>query len=174
MSAYSSSSQDDAVYSSPGPQQYSLVTPGMMRDPRNLSQVSPGFIYVIFPKSNNAFCGSYIIHCFQRLSVSSFLRGLLPPILPATRCRSARSRMAVVLTTEFAERQRSAYSFLENPARQHPHGTASYREDLCILGLGRSHRTYDQCLGPLRQLQQPAERTARPHEKLSFQLRMPG
>ena len=48
MSNYSSSSQGDAYYSSPGPQQYTLVTSGIMNDPRNLSQVSPGFIYVNF------------------------------------------------------------------------------------------------------------------------------
>ncbi|MCJ1364540.1 hypothetical protein MMC16_003651 [Acarospora aff. strigata] len=38
MSNYSSSSQGDAYYSSPGPQQYTLVTSGIMNDPRNLSQ----------------------------------------------------------------------------------------------------------------------------------------
>ena len=48
MSTYSSSSQDDAVYSSPGLKQYRLVTPGMLNDPRSMSQVSPGFIFVIF------------------------------------------------------------------------------------------------------------------------------
>jgi len=64
MPAYSSSSQNDPAYSSPGPQQYTLVTPGMLRDPRNLSQVSPGFIYVIFPKSTIAFCVSRIAYTF--------------------------------------------------------------------------------------------------------------
>lgn len=48
MSTYSSSSQDDAIYSTPGPKQYQLVTPGMMNDPRSMSQVSPGFIFVNF------------------------------------------------------------------------------------------------------------------------------
>ncbi|MCJ1481110.1 hypothetical protein MMC06_001266 [Schaereria dolodes] len=38
MSAYSSSSQDSAVYSIPGPRQYTFVTATMMSNPRNLSQ----------------------------------------------------------------------------------------------------------------------------------------
>ena len=45
MSAYSSSSQD-SVYSTPGPQQYSLVTPGFAQNPRSMTQVSPGLIFV--------------------------------------------------------------------------------------------------------------------------------
>jgi hypothetical protein len=56
MSGYSSSSQDDSVYSSPAPQQYSLVTPGTLNDPRTMSQVSPGFVFVMFPYSlSNSF-----------------------------------------------------------------------------------------------------------------------
>ena len=39
MSTYSSSSQD-SIYSSPGPQQYTMVTAGMMSNPRNISEVS--------------------------------------------------------------------------------------------------------------------------------------
>ncbi|KAH0538200.1 hypothetical protein FGG08_005169 [Glutinoglossum americanum] len=41
MSSYSSSSQD-SVYSTPGPQSYRLVSPYTMNDPRSMSQVSPG------------------------------------------------------------------------------------------------------------------------------------
>ena len=48
MSTYSSSSQEDSVYSTPGPQRYQLVSPGTLNDPRTMSQVSPGFIYVTF------------------------------------------------------------------------------------------------------------------------------
>ena len=40
MSSYSSSSQDDPIYSSPGPQQYTLNTRSMAEDPRNISEVS--------------------------------------------------------------------------------------------------------------------------------------
>ena len=43
MSAYSSSSQDSAVYSIPGPRQYTFVTATMMSNPRNLSQVGDSF-----------------------------------------------------------------------------------------------------------------------------------
>ena len=39
MSTYSSSSQE-SIYSSPGPQQYRVVTPGMMDNPASLSNVS--------------------------------------------------------------------------------------------------------------------------------------
>lgn len=39
MSTYSSSSQD-SLYSSPGPQHYQVVTPGMINNPQNLSAVS--------------------------------------------------------------------------------------------------------------------------------------
>lgn len=39
MSTYSSSSQE-SVYSNPGPQQYRVVTPGMINNPQNLSSVS--------------------------------------------------------------------------------------------------------------------------------------
>src|SRR5579862_6020916 len=45
MSSYSSSSQD-SVYSTPGPQSYRLVSPYTMNDPRIMSQVSPGLVYV--------------------------------------------------------------------------------------------------------------------------------
>ena len=45
MSSYSSSSQD-SVYSTPGPQSYRLVSPYTMNDPRSMSQVSPGLVYV--------------------------------------------------------------------------------------------------------------------------------
>ena len=39
MSTYSSSSQD-SIYSSPGPQQYAVVTQGMMSNPASISEVS--------------------------------------------------------------------------------------------------------------------------------------
>ena len=39
MSTYSSSSQD-SIYSSPGPQQYAVVTQGMMSNPTSISEVS--------------------------------------------------------------------------------------------------------------------------------------
>lgn len=39
MSTYSSSSQD-SIYSSPGPRQYAVVTPGMMSNPQSISAVS--------------------------------------------------------------------------------------------------------------------------------------
>ena len=48
MSTYSSSSADESVYSTPGPSQYRLVTPGTVTDARDLSQVSPGFVFVNF------------------------------------------------------------------------------------------------------------------------------
>jgi hypothetical protein len=56
MSGYSSSSQDDSVYSSPAPQQYRLVTPGTLNDPRTMSQVSPGFVFVNFLSLSICFC----------------------------------------------------------------------------------------------------------------------
>ena len=40
MSAYSSASDQESVYSSPGPQDYQVVTAGMMANPRSLSSVS--------------------------------------------------------------------------------------------------------------------------------------
>lgn len=39
VSTYSSSSQH-SLYSSPGPRQYAVLTPGMMSDPQSISQVS--------------------------------------------------------------------------------------------------------------------------------------
>ena len=47
MSTYSSSSQD-SIYSSPGPHQYAVVTPGMMNNPQGISQVSQCKRYVTF------------------------------------------------------------------------------------------------------------------------------
>ena len=51
MSSYSSSSQEDSIYSSPGAQQYQVVTPGMLNDPRPITQVSPSLLYVNSAKS---------------------------------------------------------------------------------------------------------------------------
>ena len=38
------------------PQQYQLISPGTPADPRNMSQVSPGFIFVIFPMFASLVC----------------------------------------------------------------------------------------------------------------------
>jgi hypothetical protein len=46
MSRYSSSTGSDR-----SPQQFQFVSPGTNADPRAMSQVSPGFIFVIFPLS---------------------------------------------------------------------------------------------------------------------------
>ncbi len=77
MSAYSSSSQDDAYYSSPGPMQYRLVTPGMLDDPRSMSQVSPGFIYVNFLSQSLLYAPVFA------LAITSFLFSFLFNILSA-------------------------------------------------------------------------------------------
>ena len=63
MSTYSSSSQD-SIYSSPGPQQYRVVTPGMMNNPGSLSTVSTDnfskllrYTYTAAPNiSQNLYC----------------------------------------------------------------------------------------------------------------------
>ena len=43
--------QEESIYNMPRPQQYQLFSPGSASDPRTMSQVSPGFIFVNFPKS---------------------------------------------------------------------------------------------------------------------------
>lgn len=45
MSAYSSASDQSSTYSSPGPQDYQVVTASMMSNPRNLNAVCPSKIY---------------------------------------------------------------------------------------------------------------------------------
>lgn len=52
MSAYSSSSDQGSVYSSPGPQDYQVVTASMTSNPRNLSKVSPRVKSHIFAPHN--------------------------------------------------------------------------------------------------------------------------
>jgi hypothetical protein len=47
MSRYAG--QGPTTVSTTRPQQYQLVSPGTPADPRTMSQVSPGFIFVIFP-----------------------------------------------------------------------------------------------------------------------------
>lgn len=67
-------------YATPGPttvstsrpQQYQLVSPGTPADPRAMSQVSPGFIFVIFP----LFAGVFIF--FNRFPFPSFILRLSP------------------------------------------------------------------------------------------------
>lgn len=49
MSTYSSSSEN-SIYSSPGPQQYRVVTPGMMNNPGSLSAVSTSIYDSKFPR----------------------------------------------------------------------------------------------------------------------------
>lgn len=48
--------QGPSTATTPRPQQYRLVSPGTPADPRNMTQVSPGFIFVIFPMFASFVC----------------------------------------------------------------------------------------------------------------------
>jgi hypothetical protein len=61
MSRYAG--QGPTTVSTTRPQQYQLVSPGTPADPRTMSQVSPGFIFVIFPMLRVA-CGFYFPSSF--------------------------------------------------------------------------------------------------------------
>lgn len=143
MSTYSSSSSS-SVYSSVGPSNYTVVTPGMMSDPRNLSQASPGFVYVnsALDYCSSTSSGSRTFNarlCFPRLSSvlslrrSAFRHGIA--LIPATDLKY----FWAVANLAFPERQRSTDQLSTDPSGKHIDRTSSHREDFRLPQLSRSH-----------------------------------
>ena len=56
MSSYSPSLQGDRVHSVPDAQQYHLIPPGTMSNPKAMSQISPGFVFVNFLSPSDCYC----------------------------------------------------------------------------------------------------------------------
>ena len=142
-----------------------LLSPESARNPRRMSQVSPGFIFVIFPMSPR--CAFLIPYFHFYFSSLISIRPLFYFYYRWTHI------LKYYLLTQLPERQRAAYQFAQNSQNQHHHGTSSHREDLRLPGLSRGDGTNDRCLGSLRQFQQPAKRAPRPHQAVPLQLRGP-
>jgi hypothetical protein len=132
-------SLDDAMsrHAGPGPttvttsrpQQYQLVSPGTPADPRTMSQVSPGFIFVIFPMFAVALDSipPYFSFC-PYLSPMSFPVHLFCIAGPL----GAPRFLSRPTANGGTEQQGPADPVASHAPGQHHHRAAPHREDLCI------------------------------------------
>lgn len=170
MSSYSSSSQEDSVYSSPGPQRYQLVSPGTLNDPRTMSQVSPGFIYVTF--LTRSVCFYTFPFLMIPLAVCCNVLECTLTYFNYSISESLTDCLSWTWLTYEPEQQGPAHQLSADPSCQHYHRTPPHRKDFCLPRLGRGHGAHDQRMGSLRELEQPPKRIARFDQKLPVQLGM--